>query len=148
MLAMISGGPRRKDPPTRAPRGAVYPTVSCWLLLLLSRLLSVAVNPQIPGSGAVGEPGAVTSLPEPSLPRGRHRRGDREPATAAGEDAFVLLRRHAGDHDRLAGAAHPGCLMAGAREPDRLRQVLAAAVAARRNASHAVRRADTPQLGT
>src|SRR5438132_443268 len=65
-----------------------------------------------------------------SNPRGRHRRSDREPAMAAGENGVVQLRRCAGDRDRPAEAVHPGRLMAGAGEPDRPRRVLAAAVAA------------------
>jgi N-acyl homoserine lactone hydrolase len=76
----------------------------------------------IPGSAAVGRlSAAVNSLPEPSPPRGHHRRPrSREPATAGEDDAFVLLRLCAGGRDRPAEAAHPGRLTASAGMPDRL----------------------------
>ena len=61
-------------------------------------------------------PAAVTRWPEPSRPRERHRRSARGPARA---DAFALLRRWAGGHGRLAGAAHLGRPMGGAGRPAR-----------------------------
>ncbi len=115
--------------------------VSCWSLLLLSPLLSAAANPQPPALlRSAGPWAAVTSLPEPSLPRGRYRRSAREPARAAGGNAFALLRRCAGGRDRPQEAALPDRPVAGAGMPDRPRQALAAAAAARRNAPHDARR--------
>jgi hypothetical protein len=77
-------------------------------------------------SPAPADLAAVVSLPGPSVPRGCHRRSDREPATAAGGNAFALLRRYAGDRDRPAGAAQRRRLMAGAKMPDRPRPAAAA----------------------
>jgi len=51
-------------------------------------------RPMIAWLAAVGQARAtVTSSPELSLPRGHHRRSDREPAMAAGEDVCGLLQR-------------------------------------------------------
>ncbi len=78
-------------------------------------------------------------------PRGRHRRGDHEPAVAAGEDGSAQLRPCAGDRSRSAEARRPGLLRAGTGMPGHPRPVLAAAVAARWNASPAARRSGTPR---
>jgi hypothetical protein len=51
------------------------------------------------------EAGDGLSSPEPSPPRGRHRRAGREPARAGEDHAVALLRRCAGGPDRPAEAA-------------------------------------------
>ena len=77
-------------------------------------------------------------------PRGCHRRGDREPGLAAGEDGSAQLRRRAGDRDRPAEALRPGRLRAGTGMPGHPRLVLAAAAAVRWNASQTTQRSDSP----
>ena len=93
------------------------------------------------------QPGsAVSRWPGPSRPRARHRHSDREPASAADDDAFVRPRRHAGGRDRRAESVCPGRPVAGTGMPDRPRQARAPAGAARRNAYPADFRAQPPQL--
>jgi hypothetical protein len=69
----------------------------------------------------------VTRWLRPSGPRERHRRSDRAPAMAAGEDAVALPRRRAGDPDPRAGAAHLRRAVAGTRMPARSLEAAAAA---------------------
>ena len=66
------------------------------------------------------------------------------PGLTAGENGSAQLRRCAGGRDRSAEAIRPGRRRAGTGMPDHPRQVLAAAVAARRNAADAARRPYSP----
>lgn len=125
-----------------SPAAAYVPLTGdpgCGTLLLNMHLTVSAVKIVTCTLGAASRPPGPGHLlgkraTGPPSPPQRCQRRSHGPAATGGEDAFVLLRRYAGDRDRPTGAARPGRPTAGAGMTAALHQVLAAAVTAYRNA--------------